>query len=185
VAHTVLVPLAQGTEELEAVAVIDVLRRAGATVTIGTVDSLHVTCSKGVRLVADCQLTDCQATLYDLIVLPGGMPGAENLRDSAELKEMLLEHDRRGGLIAAICAAPVVTLAPFGLLNNRRFTCHPGFSHLAQGMNRLPQTTVVEGNLVTSQGAGTAIEFALTLVEMLFGPERRWEVARGMAIADT
>ncbi len=180
--RTVLVPVAQGTEELEAVAVIDVLRRSGADVTVASVDNLHVTCSKGVRLVADCHVSECRDVVYDLIVLPGGMPGSENLRDSPGLRELVIEQDRRGGLVAAICAAPVVTLASFSLLDNRRFTCHPAFLHLAQGKERLSDATVVDGNLITSQGAGTAIDFALVLVALLFGRERQQEVARGMAM---
>jgi 4-methyl-5(b-hydroxyethyl)-thiazole monophosphate biosynthesis len=182
--RTALVPVAQGTEELEAVAIIDVLRRAGVAVTVATADNLHVTCSRGVRLVPDCHLADCTGNTYDLIALPGGIPGAENLRDSPELRSLLAEQNRKGGLVAAICAAPVVALAPLGLLESRRFTCHPAFAHLAQGLERLPEATVVDGNLVTSQGAGTAVAFALTLVELLFDHAARVEVARGMALTD-
>jgi 4-methyl-5(b-hydroxyethyl)-thiazole monophosphate biosynthesis len=121
----VLVPIADGTEEIEAVTIIDVLRRAGADVTVASVNDLQVTASRGVRLVADCLIGQCVDRDHDLVVLPGGMPGAEHLRDSRELKRILQHHSDAGRLLGAICAAPAVVLEPHGLLENRKATCHP------------------------------------------------------------
>ncbi len=176
-----LVPIADGSEELEAVAIIDVLRRAGAVVTIASVDRLEVIASKGIRLIADRLLVECVRETFDLIVLPGGMPGAEHLRDSANLIDMLKQQAAAGRLYGAICAAPAVALYPHGLLAGHKATCHPNFVHLVQDVEMLPSPVVVDGNCVTSRGAGTAVEFALTLVEMLYGKEKVREVSRGMA----
>jgi 4-methyl-5(b-hydroxyethyl)-thiazole monophosphate biosynthesis len=113
---TVLVPVADGTEELEAVAIIDILRRAGAHLTVASVNALQITASRGTRIVADKLLTDCTGTAYDLIVLPGGLPGSGHLRDSKELATMLRSQAAAGKLYAAICAAPVVVLHHHGLI---------------------------------------------------------------------
>lgn len=179
-AKQVLVPLADGSEEIEAVTIIDVLRRADALVTVAAVDQLQITASRGVVMVADCLIETCVGRLYDMVALPGGMPGAANLRASVELQTILLRQHGLNKYYAAICAAPAVVLEPLGLLSRRRATCHP--SYVAQ----LPDTTaaqervVVDGPCVTSQGPGTALEFALTLVELLFGPERRRAIAEPM-----
>jgi protein deglycase len=178
-----LVPVADGSEELEMVAIVNVLRRSGASVTIGSVtDDLIVTGSKGVKLIADRRLSECAHEVFDLIALPGGMPGAEHLRDSPELIALLKSQADEGRLYAALCASPVVVLYPHCLLRGKRFTCHPKF---AQGVSEGQLSTdpvVVDGNLITSRGAGTAVEFALTLVELLYGSQKVEEVCKGMAI---
>jgi protein deglycase len=179
-AKNALVPIADGTEELEAVCIVDVLRRSGAAVTMASVDKLEVVASKGVRLIADTLLNACLNTTYDLIVLPGGMPGSERLRDAHELIELVKEQARANRLYGAICAAPAVALYPHGLLQGRKATCHPNFAHLAQGVDLVDAAVVVDENCVTSRGAGTAPEFALTLVELLYGKEKAREVAQGM-----
>jgi protein deglycase len=115
-AKKVLVPIADGTEEIEAVCLIDTLRRAGAEVTVASVDGIQVTASRGVKIVADARIAECLHQTYDGIVLPGGMPGAEHLRDSAGLIEMLQKQNQAGRLYGAICAAPAVVLRPHGLL---------------------------------------------------------------------
>src|SRR4030042_1274503 len=102
----VLVPIADGTEEIEAVCIIDTLRRAGAEVTVASVDQLQVTASRRVQLVADARIADCTSQTYDCIALPGGMPGAEHLRDSAELIGLLRKQKQAGRFYAAICASP-------------------------------------------------------------------------------
>lgn len=178
----ILVPAGDGSEELETVAIVDVLRRTGARVVFASVDRLQVTASKGVKLIADCLLPQCLDETYDLIVLPGGMPGAEHLRDSKELTAMMQRQRDEGRLYAAICCAPAVVFYPHGLLEGRRFTCHPNFANLAGDARPVDETVVVDGNLVTSRGAGTAVEFALTLVELLYGRQKRNEVAQGMVI---
>lgn len=176
----VLVPISDGVEEIEAVCIIDVLRRAGAEVTVAAVGSLEVTASRGVRLVADCRLADCAGKRFDLIALPGGLPGAEHLRDSEVLTALLREQALGKRLYAAICAAPAVVLQHHGLLAGRRATCHPALADRLEPQAASPERVVVDANCVTSQGPGTALEFALALVERLFGPERAKAVADPM-----
>ena len=178
--RNVLVPIADGSEELEAVCIVDVLRRAGASVTLASVSGLDVVASKRVRLTADVLLKDCANETYDLISLPGGMPGSERLRDCPELIELLRRQRAEGRFYAAICAAPAVALFPHGLLDGRRATCHPNFVQLAQAADMVDAPVVVDSNCITSRGAGTAVEFSLTLVELLFGRQTALEVARGM-----
>jgi protein deglycase len=177
----VLVAVAEGSEELEAVCIVDVLRRAGANTILASVGSLAITGSKGVRLTADRLLTASINEAYDLIALPGGMPGSEYLRDSAELIDALKRQRAEGRLYAAICAAPAIAFYPHGLLEGRRATCHPNFAHLLPNVELLDAPVVVDGNCITSRGAGTAVEFSLTLVEQLYGKEKAREMAKGMA----
>ncbi|MFZ2039186.1 MAG: DJ-1 family glyoxalase III [Desulfobacterales bacterium] len=176
----VLVPIADGVEEIEAVCIIDVLRRAGAEVTVAAVDNLEVTAARGVRLVADWRLADCAAERFDLIALPGGLPGAEHLRDCAVLTALLRDQAQQNRLYAAICAAPAVVLQHHGLLAGRRATCHPALADRLDPAADPGARVVVDGNCVTSQGPGTALEFALELVARLFGPERAEAVAGPM-----
>ncbi|MEZ4389248.1 MAG: DJ-1/PfpI family protein [Candidatus Krumholzibacteriia bacterium] len=177
----VLVPVADGTEEIEAVTVIDTLRRAGCEVAVASVGPRReVTCSRGVVLVADARLVDLPVRPLQAIVLPGGMPGAEHLRDCAPLIARLGAHDAADGLVAAICAAPVVVLQHHGLLRGRRGTCHPAFYDTLPADSRRPDRVVMDGNLLTSRGPGTALEFALALVGVLCGPQVRHQVATAM-----
>ncbi|MCP4665846.1 MAG: DJ-1 family protein, partial [Deltaproteobacteria bacterium] len=112
----VLVPIAEGTEEIEAVCIIDVLRRAGAEVIVASVDGLQVTASRGVKLVADKLISQCVDEVYNLVALPGGIPGAEHLRDSEDLTGILNRQYKAGRLYGAICASPAVVLQHHGLL---------------------------------------------------------------------
>ncbi len=179
----VLVAIADGIEEIEAVTIIDVLRRAGAEVTAASVDKLQVAASRGVRLVADCLISDCTDTAYDLIALPGGMPGAEHLRDSQELTAMLKQQAEQGRLYAAICASPAVVLEHHKLIGQRRATCHPAFTEKIKNAEAIESRVVVDGNCVTSRGPATALEFALKLVELLYGGKKADEVALLMVVA--
>jgi len=179
--HKVLVPIADGTEEIEAVSIIDTLRRAGASVTVASVDQLQVTASRGVKLVADRLIGQCADT-YDLIVLPGGMPGAEHLRDSTKLTALLARQKNEGRLYGAICAAPAVVLQHHDLLDGRLATCHPNFTHLLENTEAVESRVVVDETCITSRGPGTALEFALKLVELLLGPEKAEEVAQPMLV---
>jgi 4-methyl-5(b-hydroxyethyl)-thiazole monophosphate biosynthesis len=176
----VLVAVAEGSEELETICIVDVLRRAGANTILASVGKLEVNGSKGVKLTADRLLTACAEGTYDLVALPGGMPGSEHLRDCAELIRALKRQRSEGRLYAAICAAPAVALYPYGLLEGRRATCHPNFAHLLSNVEFVDAPVVVDGNCITSRGAGTAVEFSLTLVEQLYGKEKAREVAKGM-----
>ncbi len=178
----VLIPIADGTEEIEAVTIIDVLRRAGAQVTVASVNKLQITASRGVRLVADCLIGECADKPYDLVVLPGGIPGAEHLRDNAVLKDILLRQQASQRWYGAICAAPAVVLETHGLLRDRRATCHPGYAKDLKSGASSGHRVVVDGNCITSQGPGTAMAFSLKLVEILFGKELMETVAAPMVI---
>jgi 4-methyl-5(b-hydroxyethyl)-thiazole monophosphate biosynthesis len=181
----VLVPIADGSEELEAVCIIDILRRAGAEVTVASVsvNGLQVTASRGVKLVADRFIADCTEVAYDLVALPGGMPGAEHLRDSKELKLILRRQYKEGRLYAAICASPAVVLQHHGLLSQRRATCHPGHVDRLENKEAVDSRVVTDRNCITSRGPGTAIEFSLKLVEMLYDEQKAKDVAEPMIVA--
>lgn len=181
----VLVPIADGIEEIEAVCIIDVMRRAGAEVTVASVTGLEVTASRGVNLVADRSITDCLDETFDLIALPGGMPGAEHLRDSEALRRLLVDQKEKGRLFAAICASPVVVLEHHGLLAGYRATCHPVFVDSLNNKDAVKERVVVDGACVTSRGPGTALEFSIKLVEMLFGFEKAVDVAEPMLVKGT
>jgi 4-methyl-5(b-hydroxyethyl)-thiazole monophosphate biosynthesis len=169
---TALVPIADGSEEIEAVCIIDTLRRADVEVTVASVTGeRQITASRKTKITADALIEDCVAETYDLIALPGGMPGAEHLRDSDALFDLVKAQRDAGRLYAAICASPAVAFLPHGLLEGRTATCFPTYrSRLedAEEVEAGDDRVVVDGNLVTSQGPGTAIEFALKLVELLF-----------------
>ncbi|KQC10591.1 MAG: dihydroxyacetone kinase [Candidatus Cloacimonas sp. SDB] len=169
---TVLVPIADGTEEFEAVGIIDTLRRAGAEVTVASVNKLTVTASREVVIRADKLLADCVLQEYDLIALPGGLPGAEHLRDDKTLTQMLLKQAESGKFYAAICASPVVVLQHHGLLKNKFSTAHPAIAAKLKKSDKAGQRTVVDGNCITSQGPGTVLEFSIKLVELLFDKNR-------------
>ena len=184
-APKVLVPIADGTEEIEAVCIIDVLRRAEADVTVAAVgDQLQITASRGVNIVADVMLEQCRDKTYDLIVLPGGIPGADNLRASKVLQELLAQQQRQDRWYAAICAAPAVVLQPQGLLAGKRATSHPGFMKKLDATLAEENRVVVDGRCVTSRGPGTALEFALKLVALLFDSQKATEVAEPMLVAE-
>ena len=176
----VLVPIADGCEEIETACIIDVLRRADADVTVASVGNLQVTASRGMKLVADRLIADCVNNTYDLIALPGGMPGAERLRNSNELTEMLKHQQQDGKLYAAICASPAVVLNHHGLLADRKATAYPGFAEQLANTESIESRVVVDNNCITSRGPGTAMEFALKLVEVLYGEQMAKNVADSM-----
>lgn len=180
---TALVPIADGTEELEAVTIIDVLRRAGAQVTVASIESgLQITASRKTKLVADVKIGDCAGKSYDCIALPGGMPGAERLRDCAALTGMLKQQCKVGKLVAAICASPAVVLAHHHLLDGHKATCYPAFQAELPDRTAAAKRVVADGAFITSQGPGTAMEFSLALVEAMFGADHRKQVAEPMLI---
>lgn len=175
-----LVAVADGTEEIEAVCIIDTLRRAGIDVTVASVGKEQITASRGVRILADTTISTCTAKTFDLIALPGGMPGAQNLADNAELVRMLIEQSKAGRWIAAICAAPAVVLQPNGLLKGIRATCYPSMQDQLDRQFLSKEPVVVDKNIITGQGPAYAISFALRLVEALAGTQVRREVATAM-----
>jgi len=181
----VLVPVADGVEEMEAITIVDVLRRAGAIVTIASVNDIQITASKGVRIIADTTIHQCMDKQYDLIVLPGGIPGCENLRDSEDLTILLKQQAEAEKYYGAICASPAVVLNHHGLLKSRYATCHPAFVNLMDNTDQVDSIVVVDHNCVTSRGAGTALAFSLKLVELLYSRQTAKEVAGPMvAILD-
>ena len=190
---TVLVPISNGSEEIEAVTIIDVLRRAGAEVTVASVEpseGMQICASRGTNIVADCTLGDClnasEQVLWDLIAIPGGLPGAEHLAASQELEQLLRSQVAAGRLYGAICAAPHLVLATKGLLADRAATCHPMYHQQLQAREVNSESrVVVDGNCITSQGPGTALDFALELVEQLFGLVKREEIAAPMVLTTT
>ena len=181
-----LIPIANGTEEIEAVTIIDVLRRASIEVTVaGVGDSgeLHIIGAHGITIATDCTIDDCTSALFDLIAVPGGLPGSENLAANTALDRLLREQAEEGRLYAAICAAPMLVLSSKGLLKDKIVTGHPMFQQNIEAKEVNGESrVVVDGNCITSQGPGTALDFALELVEQLCGVVKREEVGSRMVL---
>lgn len=178
---SVLIPLAQGCEELEAVTVIDLLRRAGIDVVTAGLGPEAVTASRGVKLIPDMDLDTALLQDYDMVVLPGGLPGADHLDQDSRIHELLKKMADSEKFTAAICAAPRV-LANAGLLAGKNATSYPG---IIDQMNLsdtsyLEEPVVTDGKVVTSRGPGTAMDFALHLIELLAGRGRRDEVENAL-----
>ncbi|MFC1887642.1 DJ-1 family glyoxalase III [Candidatus Cloacimonadota bacterium] len=178
----VLVPIADGSEELEAIGIIDTLRRAGVEVTVASVDDLQITASRDTKITADNLISECSKLEYDLIVLPGGLPGAEHLRDNPILTEMLISQVEAGKYYAAICASPVVVLQHHGLLKNKFSTAHPAVASQLINKEKMQEKVVVDGNCITSQGPGTVLLFSLKLIELLFDRPRAEKIAKAMLV---
>lgn len=170
----VLVPLANGCEELEAVTIIDLLRRAGIEVVTAGLTDGPVTASRGVVLLPDSTLDLVLGDEFDMIVLPGGLPGADNLDADPRIHTLLQRMAEQDRYTAAICAAPKV-LMNAGLLDGRKVTAYPGLidGQLAASSQFTSDAVVTDGRVVTSRGPGTAMDFALTLIELLLGSDQR------------
>lgn len=175
----VLVPLADGCEELEAVTIIDLLRRGGIEVVSAGLKAGNVRASRGVQLVPDTTLDVALQDDYDMVVLPGGMPGATHLKDDARIIDLLKEMAAAGKYTAAICAAPMV-LAEAGLLKDKQATSYPGALDGVPSVSVSTAAVVQDGKVLTSRGPGTAMDFALALVETLTGAENRRKVEAGL-----
>jgi len=175
----VLVPLAEGFEEIEAVTIIDVLRRAGVHVDVASLGEKRVTGSHGIALEADMAIDDARAADYDLIALPGGMPGTLHLREDPRVLRLVREMASADKHVAAVCAAPSV-LAEAGVLKSRHATVHPSAASFLAGATIEDARVVRDGKIVTSKAAGTAMEFAFALVETLLGPGTVEEINRSM-----
>lgn len=177
----VLVPLAEGFEELEAVTVIDLLRRAGIEVVTAGLAPGPVRASRRTVLVPDALLDDLVDEAFAMIVLPGGLPGADNLNADPRVHRLLTRTAAAGHYVAAVCAAPKV-LAGAGLLDGKSATCYPGSLPAADypTLQLLTAPVVVDGQVITSRGPGTAMDFALTLIEALAGKEKRDSVEAGL-----
>src|SRR5687767_1843058 len=158
--------LAPGFEEIEAVTIIDVLRRGEIDTVVLGVEDLRVEGSHQISISADRTLVDALEEKWDLVVLPGGMPGAANLRDSEVVQRFLKQQDEAGAKLGAICAAPIA-LAKANLLNGKKATSYPSFEKQVTGATYRREPVVVDGRIITSRGPGTALDFALKLVEEL------------------
>ena len=180
----VLLPLAEGFEEIEAITLIDVLRRADIKVTTAALKAQNVTGAHGIGLLADRLLDQVRGQHFDLIVLPGGLPGAHHLRDDVRVIHLLQEAVAAGRYVAAICAAPVA-LAKAGLLQGKRAAAYPGSLDKLdiQGLTLLSDDVVQDGKIITSRGPATAMVFALHLVQLLQGEEVALRVGQGMLVA--
>lgn len=179
----VLVPLAEGFEMVEALSVVDVLRRAGVQVDLVSISNdLQVVSSHGVPVVTEKYISECVDQQYDLIVLPGGIPGSENLARSQVLQDLLKKQNDSGRLYGAICAAPALVLGSQGLLEGKNATCHPLFVEKLPSQEYKNQSVVFDKNCVTARGAGVSIDFSLKLLEVLMGSDKRDEVAKQMAL---
>lgn len=178
----ILVPVANGIEMVEALAIVDVFRRAGATVDIASIHELVITSSHGVKIHADKLIGECLDEQYDLVAVPGGIPGAEHLRDCKPLVDILNKQNKANRLYGAICASPALVLGENGLLEGKSATCHPGFISRLKSDTASENTVVFDQNCVTSRGAGTAVEFALELLGILMGDQKKREVAAGMVV---
>ncbi len=173
----VLVPLAQGCEELEAITITDLLVRAGINVTTCGLDDQPVKASRGTTIIPDTSIDKVQDMSFDLIVLPGGLPGADHLRDDEQLQSLIKKQVSANKYMAAICAAPKA-LAEAGALTNKKATSFPGvLAELNDSSITITDSAVeIDGNIVTSRSAGTAMDFTLNLIELLEGKEKREEV---------
>ncbi len=163
---SVLVMLADGFEEIEALTVVDVLRRAGVKCDMCSLAGETVEGAHGIKVIVDLEITSEDTLNYDAIVLPGGMPGAENLRNSAHTLDLLREYYRSGKLVAAICAAPIV-LAEAGLLKGRSVTSFPGFKERLGNCIYQEDIVVLDENILTSRGPATALPFAYSILRKL------------------
>lgn len=172
--------LAPGFEEVEALTPIDLLRRAGVQVTIVSVQKeRQVTGSHQITVEADALFEEMDFADQDLFILPGGQPGTNNLKACGKLRDLLNDSCKKGKLLAAICAAPTV-FGDMGLLKGKNATCYPGCEDGLTGARHQTDPVVVDRNLITSRGVGTAIPFALSLIEQLFGKEKSEETARSI-----
>lgn len=185
----VLIPVADGSEDIEVVTIIDTLRRAGAQVTVASClsdGSQTITASQKTQITADVHIEACTGNQFHLIVLPGGMPGAENLKNCKPLIALLHDQQKAGKWYAAICASPAVVLAHHGLLDNVHSTCYPSFMDQMEGALPHPGNSIVvddKKRVITAQGPGNAMGFSFKLIDALYGKDAFRPIAKQM-IAD-
>ncbi|MDD4108774.1 MAG: DJ-1/PfpI family protein [Prolixibacteraceae bacterium] len=179
----VTVHLAEGFEEIEAVSIIDVLRRASfETLVVSVTGKLAVKGAHGLVINADTLFEDVDYKTTDMIILPGGMPGASNLKNHAGLRDKILEFREEGKPLGAICAAPMV-FGDLGILKNRNATCYPGFENQLTDARVTGSEVELAGNIITGKGPGAAIKFALGIVKMLKGKELAEELAQDLIVS--
>ena len=174
--------LAEGFEEMEAIAPVDILRRCGASVlTVSISEDREVKGAHGITVLADALASVCNFGDADAVILPGGLPGADNLENSELVKKAVLGANEKGAICAAICAAPKV-LGKFGLLKGKKATCYPGFENELSGAETTCAKVVVSDNIITACGAGAAYDFGFTLAKELGYSAEAEKVSNGMLI---
>jgi 4-methyl-5(b-hydroxyethyl)-thiazole monophosphate biosynthesis len=188
-AKKVLLLLADGFEEVEAITPVDYLRRAGVDLrTAAVTPSKTVRGAHNIGVEADVTLTELEkegrlkAPLWDAVLIPGGSGGAANIAASKIAGAFITEMAAAGRLVSAICASPAVVLAPLGLLKGKRFTCYPGAEKSVSGALWSGERVVLDGNILTSRGPGSAAEWALKNIELLAGPDKAKAVAEATLV---
>lgn len=176
----IAVYLAEGFEEIEATTIIDVLRRAAFDVTtVSVTGRLEVKGSHNITVIADSLFLNVDHKLMDMIVLPGGMPGSDNLKNHAGLQDVIKDFSKKNKMLGAICAAPLV-FGSAGILQNKKATCYPGFENQLNGAIYTGANVEIAGNIVTGKGAGVALEFSLKIVELIKGKAFAEDLAKKM-----
>ncbi len=186
-AQTSYIFIAPGVEEVETTATVDALRRAEIPVTVVAVaDNLQVKGATGQTLVADSLISEVNTGDADWLIIPGGDPGAQNLFANDEVKSKILAHYQKNGRIASICAGPAVVLAPLGVLKGKKATCYPGLGEAinSNGGEYVKQNVVIEPNLITSEGPGTTLLFAIEIIRATKGDKVAEAVSSGMLVND-
>lgn len=177
----IVIILANGFEEVEAVTPIDVLWRGGVEVIIAGVGNKEITGSHGIKIKCDTTVKQIVADDFDGVVIPGGMPGATNISESAEAGRFIESMYQDGKLVAAICASPAIVLSPLKVLDGKKSTGYPGFENeFSNSVELKTDKVVVDGNVITSRGPGTASDFSFAILKYLAGAEQSESVARGM-----
>lgn len=177
----VVIILADGFEELEAVTVIDVLRRAGIEIVSAGLHEGPVSSARQIKIIPDTVIDTISSDDFDMLVLPGGMPGSANLNADSRVKDLIRDFNAKGKMMGAICAAPYV-LADAGILNGKRATSYPSFKDKLGSAIYEEKTVVEDDNILTSRGPGTALSFALAIAEKLTGKEKAQQIKEAMLI---
>lgn len=178
---SVAVLLADGFEEVEAMAAIDILRRADITVVIAGLHSGHVESARHVKVIPDTTIDSVHADDFDMLVLPGGQPGADNLNADGRVKGLIREFYRKGKLTGAICAAPYV-LANAGVLDGKKATAYPGYGDRLGSALYRDENVVADGPILTGRGPGAALRFGIAIAEKLVGRKKAVEIKKAMLL---
>lgn len=172
--------MANGFEEVEALTVVDILRRANIDIKMVSINNdLKVTGAHNIQVITDCLFKDVDYEKVDMLILPGGMPGTNNLKENEELKELLLKFAKQDKYIAAICAAPII-LGEIGIVKGKKVTCYPGFEKYLKDSIIENKNIVKDSNIVTAKGLGVADDFALELVNILLGEQKAFEIKKAI-----
>jgi len=180
--NQVTVHLAEGFEEIEAVTIIDVLRRAGLNVaTVSVTGNRTVRGSHNIEMRADLLFEEVEYSKGKMIILPGGMPGSKNLNEHEGLKSQIVEYQKNGKYLAAICAAPIV-FGSLGILKGKKAVCYPGFEAQLIGAEVLDISYIIDDKMITGRGVGAALQFSLGIVRILVGEERALQLRKAMLV---